>query len=134
VARREAAEATRPDRPRVMAGFVSPPPGDRADAGRARGEPHPANLLSTSRGPLFVDLGTCCRGPVESDVGDAPEEVAEHYPGCDHDLIRRCRVLTRPGSTRRWRHDDHLPDGHYWRMEELNQVQAGLDRHGLDRA
>ena len=29
------------------------------------GEPHPGNLLSTANGPLFVDLETCCRGPVE---------------------------------------------------------------------
>jgi phosphotransferase family enzyme len=94
------------------------------------GEPHPGNLLSTRRGPLFVDLETCCRGPVEFDVAHAPEEVGEHYPGADHELIHQCRILTWALFTAwRWRHDDQLPDGHYWRMEGLNQVRAALDRY-----
>lgn len=96
------------------------------------GEPHPGNLLSTRRGPLFVDLGTCCRGPIEFDVAHAPEEVAEHYPGADHDLIRQCRILTWAlFTTWRWRDDDQLPDGHYWRTEGLNLVRTALDRYGL---
>ena len=33
-------------------------------------------------------------------------------------------------TTWRWRHDDQLPDGHYWRMEGLSQVRAALDRCG----
>lgn len=99
------------------------------------GEPHPGNVLSTRRGPLFVDLGTCCRGPIEFDVAHAPEDVAEHYPGADHDLVDLCRTLMWAMiTTWRWRHDDQLPDGHYWRVEGLNQVRAALDRHGLDGA
>ena len=99
------------------------------------GEPHPGNVLRTRTGPLFVDLGTCCRGPVEFDVAHAPEEVAEHYPGADHDLIRQCRILMWAlFTTWRWCQDDQLPDGHYWRMEGLNQVRAALDRYGLDWA
>lgn len=57
------------------------------------GEPHPGNLLMTTGGPLFIDLETCCRGPVEFDIAVAPEAVAEHYPGVDHTLLRECRVL-----------------------------------------
>jgi Ser/Thr protein kinase RdoA (MazF antagonist) len=99
------------------------------------GEPHPGNLLSTRRGPLFVDLGTCCRGPIEFDVAHAPEEVAEHYPGANQDLINQCRILMWAlFTTWRWRHDDQLPNGHYWRMEGLNQVRAAIDRYGLDLA
>ena len=99
------------------------------------GEPHPGNLLSTRRGPLFVDLETCCRGPIEFDVAHAPEEVGEHYPGTDHDLIHQCRILMWAlFTTWRWRPDDQLPDGHYWRMEGLNRVRAALDRYGLDWA
>jgi Phosphotransferase enzyme family len=99
------------------------------------GEPHPGNLLSTRKGPLFVDLETCCRGPVELDVAHAPEEVAEHYPGANHDLIRQCRILMWAlFSAWRWRRDDQLPNGQYWRIEGLNQVRAALDRCGLDWA
>ena len=97
------------------------------------GEPHPGNVLSTRRGPLFVDLETCCRGPIEFDVAHAPDEAAEHYPGADHDLIRQCRILMWAlFTTWRWRHDDQLPNGHYWRTEGLNQVREALDRYGSD--
>jgi hypothetical protein len=95
------------------------------------GEPHPGNLLSTRRGPLFVDLGECCRGPVEFDLAHAPEEVGEHYPGADRDLIHQCRILVWAlFTTWRWRHDDQLPNGHYWRMEGLSRVRSALDRYG----
>jgi hypothetical protein len=99
------------------------------------GEPHPGNLLSTRRGPLFVDLGTCCRGPVEFDVAHAPEKVAEHYPGANQNLIHQCRILMwAMVTTWRWRGDDQLPNGHHWRIEGLNQIRAALDRYGLDWA
>jgi hypothetical protein len=95
------------------------------------GEPHPGNLLSTRRGPLFVDLETCCRGPIEFDVAHAPEEVAEHYPGANPDLIHQCRILMWAlFSTWRWCHDDQLPNRHHWRMEGLSQIRGALDRHG----
>jgi hypothetical protein len=98
------------------------------------GEPHPGNLLSTRKGPLFVDLGTCCRGPIEFDIAHAPEEVGDEYPGADHDLIRQCRILMWAlVTTWRWRHDDQLPNGDYWRMEGLNRVRAALERYRLDR-
>ena len=91
------------------------------------GEPHPGNVLSASAGPLFVDLETCCRGPVELDLAHAPDEVAEHYPGANHDLVGHCRVLTWAlFSAWRWRRDDQLPDRHYWRTEGLHQVRAAL--------
>src|SRR5881409_3231997 len=44
------------------------------------GEPHQGNVLRTKNGPLFIDLETCCRGPVEFDLAHAPEEVSEQYP------------------------------------------------------
>ncbi|MFC7386487.1 phosphotransferase family protein [Sphaerisporangium rhizosphaerae] len=102
-----------------------------AEAGEQllHGEPHPGNLLATRRGPLFVDLATCCRGPVEFDLAHAPEEVVEHYPGADHDLVQRCRVLVWAlFATWRWRRDDRFPDRRHWRAEGLDRVRAALDR------
>ena len=99
------------------------------------GEPHPGNVLRTRRGPLFVDLGTCCRGPVEFDIAHAPEEVADHYPGADPGLVGQCRILTWAlVATWRWCDDDQFPDRAYWRTEALNRVRAGLIHHGLDWA
>ncbi|MFI2207855.1 phosphotransferase [Streptomyces sp. NPDC020192] len=96
------------------------------------GEPHPGNLLNTRRGPLFVDLATCCRGPVEFDLAHTPEEVGKHYAGADHSLIQRCRALNwAMFSAWRWRRVDQMPDREHWRVEGLNQVRAALDRCGL---
>lgn len=104
---------------------------DRADDQLLHGEPHPGNLLNTSRGPLFVDLATCCRGPVEFDLAHAPDEVGEHCPGADHDLMHRCRALNwAMFSAWRWRRDDRMPDREHWRAAGLHQVRAALDRCG----
>ena len=95
------------------------------------GEPHPGNLLNTRRGPLFVDLATCCRGPVEFDLAHAPEEVGKRYAGADPGLIHRCRALNwAMFSTWRWRRNDQMPDRAHWRAEGLNQVRTALDRCG----
>jgi hypothetical protein len=109
----------------------------RAGAGEQllHGEPHPGNLLRTGNGPLFVDLETCCRGPVEFDVAHAPEEVAGHYPAADPGLIDQCRILAWAlVATWRWSDDDQFPNRGYWRTEALNRVRAALDRHGPDWA
>lgn len=96
------------------------------------GEPHPGNVLSTRKGPLFIDAGTCQRGPVEYDLAYAPDEVAKHYPGTDHDLVHQFRILMWAGvATMRWYRDDQYPHRDYWRTEALNQLRAALDRDGL---
>ncbi|MEV1009445.1 aminoglycoside phosphotransferase family protein [Streptomyces sp. NPDC049881] len=93
------------------------------------GEPHPGNLLATRHGPLFIDLATCCRGPVEFDLAHAPEEVDAHYAGADHALVRRCRALNWAlFSAWRWRQDDQMPDRDHWRTEGLARVRAALER------
>lgn len=96
------------------------------------GEPHPGNLLNTRRGPLFIDLGTCCRGPIEFDLAHAPEEVGKLYAGADYGLIQRCRALNwAMFSAWRWRPDDQMPDRDHWRVEGLHQVRVALDHRGL---
>jgi Ser/Thr protein kinase RdoA (MazF antagonist) len=93
------------------------------------GEPHPGNVLTTTDGPLFVDLETCCRGPVEFDLAHAPDEVADHYPGVDRELLRRCRTLALAIVTAwRWDRADRLPDGRRLGIDGLNQLRATLNR------
>ena len=95
------------------------------------GEPHPGNVLRTRHGLRFIDLETCCRGPVEFDLAHAPEEVAEHYPGVDRGLLRACRVLMLAMiTTWRWDRDDQLPNGRQLGTAWLGQLRAALDRDG----
>ncbi|MGY1439873.1 phosphotransferase [Streptomyces reniochalinae] len=132
--RERSCELSDPDRALLsgtLAGLSTALGGERAGDQLLHGEPHPGNLLNTRRGPLFVDLATCCRGPVEFDLAHAPEEVAEHYPGADRGLIHRCRALNwAMFCAWRWRRDDQMPDRDHWRAEGLHQVRAALDRCG----
>ncbi|WP_093508453.1 phosphotransferase family protein [Streptomyces sp. Ag109_O5-10] len=94
-------------------------------------EPHPGNVLSTESGLLFVDLETCCRGPVEFDLAHAPEEVGEYCPGADQELLRQCRVLGPAVVTPwRWDKDDRLPDGRRLGKEWLGRIRAARDLGG----
>ncbi|MFJ9692583.1 phosphotransferase family protein [Kitasatospora sp. NPDC101183] len=107
---------------------------DRARDQLLHGEPHPGNLLNTGRGPLFVDLATCCRGPVEFDIAHAPDEVGRHYPGADHDLVHRCRAVDwAMFSAWRWRREDQMPDRDHWRAQGLDRLRASLGRLGPGR-
>ena len=93
------------------------------------GEPHPGNVLTTKSGLLFIDLETCCRGPVEFDLAHAPEEVSEHYPRVDRDLLRECRILVLAMiTTWRWDQGDQLPNGRQLGTEWLGQIRVALQR------
>jgi hypothetical protein len=107
--------------------------GGRGHEQLLHGEPHPGNLLNTRNGLLFVDLETCCRGPVEFDLAHAPEAVSGHYPGVDHGLLRACRTLMLAMvTTWRWDVGDEFPDGHRLGVEWLGQLRASLRRDGPD--
>jgi Phosphotransferase enzyme family len=110
--------------------------GDRGAAEQLlHGEPHPGNVLSTKHGLLFIDLETCCRGPVEFDLAHAPEEASEHYPGVNQDLLRECRILVLAMiATWRWDRSDQLPNGRQLGTEWISQIRAALDRKGLGPA
>ena len=102
-----------------------------ADEQLLHGEPHAGNLLRTTSGMRFIDLETCCYGPVEFDIAHAPEEVSEHYPAAAQDLVRECRILVLAMiATWRWDRDDLLPNGHQLGTEWLSQIRAALDRYG----
>jgi hypothetical protein len=97
------------------------------------GEPHPGNVLSTKNGPLFVDLETCCRGPVEFDLAHAPEEVCEHYPNIDQGLLDDCRqVILAMVAAWRWELGDEFPDGRRFGEEILHVLRAGPPWPTLD--
>ena len=100
--------------------------GRRAVEQLLHGEPHPGNLLSTTHGPLFVDLETCCRGPVEFDLAHVPESVSVCYPGVDTALLRDCRQLVLAMvAAWRWDRADQLPNGLQFGRELVAVLRAG---------
>ncbi|MFZ3565634.1 phosphotransferase [Streptomyces sp. BH097] len=100
--------------------------GHGGDEQLLHGEPHPGNVLDTKGdGLLFVDLETCCRGPVEFDLAHAPEEVAAHCSGIDEDLLAACRTLVLAVvTTWRWDRDDAYPGGQRMGREWLERLRA----------
>jgi aminoglycoside phosphotransferase (APT) family kinase protein len=97
------------------------------------GEPHAGNLLNAQSGPLFVDLETCCRGPVEFDLAHVPEEVSERYAGADQELLRACRPLVLAMvAAWRWDLDDQLPNGKRAGQELLGALREGPPWAALD--
>ena len=97
------------------------------------GEPHPGNVLSTQFGPLFIDLETCCRGPVEFDLAHAPAAVSEHYSGLDHPLLSDCRGLVLAVVAKhRCAPGDQLPNGQQALRHLLSALRAGPPWPALD--
>ena len=108
--------------------------GDRGAAEQVlHGEPHPGNVLSTKNGLLFIDLETCCRGPVEFDLAHVPEEVSERYPGADKELLRECRILVL-AMVAAWRWDlrDQFPNGQRAKRALLDALRYGPPYPALD--
>jgi hypothetical protein len=90
------------------------------------GEPHPGNLIDAFGGPRFIDLETCCRGPVEFDLAHAPVAVSERYPGVDHLLLGDCRHLVLAMvAAWRWDRGDQLPNGMPFGRELLTVLRSG---------
>ena len=76
------------------------------------GEPHPGNVLRTKGGLLFIDLQTCCRGPIEFDLAHVPEQVITQYPRADQQLLHDCRLLVLAMvAAWRWDRNDQFPNG-----------------------
>ncbi len=108
--------------------------GDRGAAEQLlHGEPHPGNVLNTKTGLLFVDLETCCRGPVEFDLAHVPEDVSERYPDTDQDLLSDCRVLVLAMvAAWRWDLDDQFPNRQLAARKLLSALREGPPWQPLD--
>ncbi|MFI5940583.1 phosphotransferase [Streptomyces uncialis] len=97
------------------------------------GEPHPGNVLSTGNGPLFIDLETCCRGPVEFDLAHVPEAVCNNYPNIDQGLLDECRQLVLAMvAAWRWELGDQFPNGRRFGEEFLRVLRGGPPWPTLD--
>ena len=97
------------------------------------GEPHPGNVLRTKDGLLFIDLETCCRGPVEFDLAHVPEEVSERYRDADQELLGECRNLVLAMvAAWRWDPDDQFPDGQRAARVLLSALRQGPPWPSLD--
>jgi thiamine kinase-like enzyme len=108
-----------------------------ADRGAAEqllhGEPHPGNVLSTKDGSLFIDLETCCRGPIEFDLAHVPEEVSQRYPDADQELLDECRGLVLAMvAAWRWDADDQFPHGPRVGRELVSTLRKGPPWPTLD--
>jgi thiamine kinase-like enzyme len=97
------------------------------------GEPHPGNVLDSESGLLFIDLETCCRGPVEFDLAHVPEEVSELYPHADQELLRECRILVLAMvAAWRWDPSDQFPNGQVAARGLLSALREGPPWPALD--
>jgi Ser/Thr protein kinase RdoA (MazF antagonist) len=97
------------------------------------GEPHPGNVLKTKTGLLFIDLETCCRGPVEFDLAHIPEDVSERYADADEELLSECRILVLAMvAAWRWDPGDQFPNGQRAGRELLSALREGPPWPALD--
>ena len=97
------------------------------------GEPHPGNVLSTTSGFRFIDLETCCRGPVEFDLAHVPKAVSELHPDVDQDLLRDCcGLVLAMVAAWRWDPGDQLPNGQRAGQDLLDAIREGPPWPTLD--
>lgn len=97
------------------------------------GEPHPGNVLSTKSGLRFIDLETCCRGPVEFDLAHVPEAVSEHYARADRELLAACRGLVLAMvAAWRWNIHDQYANGQRAGRDLLRALREGPPWPTLD--
>ena len=97
------------------------------------GEPHAGNVLNTAVGVRFIDLETCCYGPVEFDVAHAPIEVGRCYEPIDRLQLLNCRILIL-AMIAAWRsdRDDEYSNGRRQRGLLIGEIRKAIDRYDID--
>ena len=90
------------------------------------GSPHRMNILSMRGAPVFIDLETIQRGPIEWDLAHLEPAVADLYPGPnDEDLLATCRtVVSAATATWCWDASERGPDMRAHAEHHLAVVQA----------
>ena len=97
------------------------------------GEPHPWNVLATTRGPRFTDFEDAVRGPVELDLAWVPDAVSERYPGVDHELVGQCRgIVLAIIAAHRWSRGDEHPSGRESGVAFLDVLRDGPPWPSID--
>jgi aminoglycoside phosphotransferase (APT) family kinase protein len=105
----------------------------RAPEQLLHGEPHPGNILSTRNGPLFIDFENTAHGPVEYDLAWVPDEVSQHYPDADQDLVGECRgIVLAIVAAHRWNRNDHHPSGRESGVAFVHVLREGPPWPALD--
>jgi thiamine kinase-like enzyme len=97
------------------------------------GEPHAGNVLKTASGIRFIDLETCCHGPIEFDIAHTPIEVGRRYRSADRLQLRDCRILML-AMIAAWRsdRDDDYSNGRKQRGLLINETRKAVDHYGID--
>ena len=78
---------------------------------RTRAQRNSCCTANHTQGLLFIDVETCCRGPIEFDFALGPATVNEHYGDLELALLAECRRLVLAMvAAWRWDRHDHLPN------------------------
>jgi hypothetical protein len=72
----------------------------------------------------FIDLETCCYGPIEFYIAYAPNDVGHHYTHVDQLQLRDCRLLKLAMvAACRADRDDQFPNGPELRDGLLREIR-----------
>ena len=108
---------------------------------RSRTAGHPSSCYTASRirqraqhekRPLFIDLETCCRRPVEFDLAHVPEDVSDAIRALI-ETVGECRKpVFAMVAAWRWDPGDRFPNGQRAARELLNALREGPPYPALD--
>jgi hypothetical protein len=92
---------------------------------RLHGEPHEGNRLVADSGITWIDLESCCLGPLEWDLALLPPAAVECFPTVDADLLALMGVLDNARrATWCWTLADRLAEVRTWGEQFLAALHA----------
>ena len=93
---------------------------------RLHGEPHNGNRIMTRDGIRWIDLESCCIGPLEWDLAFQPDEVVHLFPDTDLSLLALLRRLN-SARVATWCLGSRYPE-----MHEHGEIHLSLLRQPSD--